>query len=65
MLNEDLLLRSENALARIDAGLADLAEVIHLLHVPSVTEGRLLHVFLDAQSQEGLGMFGPAAASAV
>ena len=65
MLNEDLLLRSENALARIDAGLADLAQVIHLLHVPSVMEGRLLHVFLDAQSQEGLGMFGPAAASAV
>jgi hypothetical protein len=65
MLNEDLLLRSENALARTDAGLADLAEVIHLLHVPSVMEGRLLHVFLDAQSQEGLGMFGPAAGSAV
>jgi hypothetical protein len=65
MLNENLLLRSENALARVDAGLADLAEVIHLLHVPSVMEGRFLHVFLDAQSQEGLGMFGRAAASAV
>lgn len=60
MLKEELLLGSENSLARIDAGLKDLAGVIKLLHVPSVRQGNLLHVYLDAESQEGTGLFGPA-----
>jgi hypothetical protein len=57
-LNEDLLLHAANALAGFDPSLADLAGVIHLLHVPTVTMGRFLHVYLDAHSQEGIGLFG-------
>ena len=56
-LNEELLLHAVNALAGFDPSLADLAGVIHLLHVPAVTNGRFLHVYLDAQSQEGIGLF--------
>jgi hypothetical protein len=63
MLREELLLGSENSLARIDPGLKDLAEVIKLLHVPSVRQGQLLHVYLDSESQEGTGVFGPATAA--
>jgi len=58
-LNEALLLHAENALAAADPALAELSGVIHLLHVPAVAAGRLLHVYLDAQSQEGIGLFGP------
>jgi hypothetical protein len=61
MLKEELLLGSENSLARIDPGLKDLAEVIKLVHVPSVRRGRFLQVYLDGESQEGAGVFGPAA----
>jgi hypothetical protein len=60
MLNEELLLRAENSLARIDPGLKDLAGVIRLLHVPSLMQGRLLQVYLDGESQEGTGVFAPA-----
>jgi hypothetical protein len=60
MLKEDLLLGSENSIARVDPGLKDLAGVVKLLHVPSVTQGRFLHVYLDGDSQEGTGLFGPA-----
>ncbi|MGA2976312.1 MAG: PEP/pyruvate-binding domain-containing protein [Spirochaetia bacterium] len=60
MLNEDLLLRSRNAITDIDPALADLAEVLHVIHVPSVRDGMVLHVFLDAESQQGMGMIGPA-----
>ncbi|MGA2477464.1 MAG: PEP/pyruvate-binding domain-containing protein [Spirochaetia bacterium] len=59
-LNEQLLLHAGNSIAAADPGLADMAGVIHMLHVPAVSGGRLLHVYLDAQSQEGIGLFGPA-----
>ncbi len=62
-LNEEFLLGSRNSLADIDPALAGLAEVIRAIHVPSVRDGLLLHVFLDAESQKGIGMFAPAAGS--
>ncbi len=60
MLKEHLLLHSPNALAEIDPALRDMEGVIHVLHVPAVREGWLLHVLLDGEAQEGIGMFGPA-----
>jgi hypothetical protein len=62
-LNEDFLLGSRNAITDIDPALGGLAEVIRVIHVPSVRDGLLLHVFLDAESQKGIGMFAPAAGS--
>jgi hypothetical protein len=60
MLREDLLVRSPNALASVDPGLADLEGVLHVVHVPTLRPGEMLHVYLDAESQEGMGVFGPA-----
>jgi pyruvate,water dikinase len=62
-LNEAFLLGSRNAITDVDAGLAALSEVIRVIHVPSILDGKLLHVFLDAESQKGIGMFGPATGS--
>ena len=59
MLNEDFLLRSRNAITDIDPGLGDLGEVLKVIHVPSVREGMLVHVFLDGELQQGMGMLGP------
>ncbi len=58
--NEELLLRSPNAITDVDAGLVHLGEVIHVLHVPAIRGGMLLHVYLDGEGQQGMGIFGPA-----
>jgi hypothetical protein len=60
-LNEAFLLGSRNSIADVDPALAGLADVIRVIDVPSVRGGLLLHVFLDAESQKGIGMFAPAA----
>jgi hypothetical protein len=61
-LDEQFLLGSRNVIADIDPALYGLADVIRVIHVPSVRSGMLLHVFLDGESQRGIGMFAPAAA---
>jgi len=60
-LNEELLLKSHNSLVDMGNGLADLADVIHVVNVPAVRPGTYLHVFLDGDSQRGMGMLGPEA----
>jgi hypothetical protein len=60
MLREDFLLGSHNALSELEPGAADLQDVVHVLHIPSLRNGKLLHVLLDAESQRGMGIFGPA-----
>ena len=59
MLGEEFLLGAENSLGKLDKGLRDLAEVIRVIHVPSARGGRMLHVYLDEEKQEGIGIFGP------
>jgi hypothetical protein len=56
-LDEAFLLSSDNQLATLDPELAPLAGVVHVVHVPSARSGRLLHVYLDAETQAGLGAF--------
>ncbi|HTZ52839.1 MAG TPA: hypothetical protein VMF68_14320, partial [Spirochaetia bacterium] len=60
-LNEELLLKSHNSLVDMGNGLADLADVVHVVNIPAVRPGTYLHVFLDGDSQRGLGMLGPEA----
>jgi len=43
----------------VERSLADLQDVIHLIHVPSVRDGRMLHVYLDEDKQEGAAILGP------
>ena len=58
VLNEGFLIRSPNALAGVDPGLAGLDGVVHVVHVPSVRRGQYLHVYLDGEGQRGIGVFG-------
>jgi hypothetical protein len=58
MLREDFLLGSDNSLSRLDESLRDLSGVIHVIQVPAARAGRMLHVYLDEEKQEGMGIFG-------
>ena len=60
MLREDFLIGSENSLSRLDDSLSDLEDVIHVIHVPQARAGRMLHVYLDEEKQEGVGTLGTA-----
>ena len=59
-LNEDFLLKSRNSLVDLDPGLSALADTIRVIHVPSARSGLYLHVFLDGDTQKGMGMIAPA-----
>jgi len=52
--NEDLLNRSENCLAEIAPEFADMAEVVRVIHVPSIACGKLLQVIMDAEDDRAL-----------
>jgi len=59
ILNEPFLLHSENFLARLAPELKDCEGIVRVIHVPSVRGGDLLQVYLDTDSQIGVGFFGP------
>ena len=59
-INEDFLLHSPNLLESLAPDLAAYASVVHVIHVPSSTEGQLLQVYQDGQNQQGIGFFAPA-----
>jgi len=57
--NEEFLLNSENLLGKLAPEIKECEGVVRVIHVPSVRGGDYLHVYLDANSRKGLGMFGP------
>jgi hypothetical protein len=57
VFREDFLLHSPNTLPSLAPGLEDFTSTIHVLHVPSCTDGRLLQVYQDGRGQEGIGFF--------
>lgn len=57
-LNEAFLLESPNLLAEIVPEFKNTSEVVRALHIPSIRNGQLLHVYTDAQNQRGVGLFG-------
>jgi hypothetical protein len=59
ILNEPFLLNSENLLARVAPEVKDCEKVVRVIHVPSVWGGDYLQLYLDADSQQGVGFFGP------
>ena len=58
---EDFLLRCANAISSVTQEPVE-SDIVQLIHVPSCTQGRLLHVYLNGEEQEGIGFFGPAVA---
>ena len=59
ILNEPFLLNSENSLARVAPEVKDCEGIVRVIHLPSACGGDFLQVYLDADSQRGVGFFGP------
>ncbi|MBI4773432.1 MAG: hypothetical protein HY788_04490 [Deltaproteobacteria bacterium] len=54
---EDFFLEAPNQFVDLAPSHAKYKDVVHVIHIPSCTAGRLLHVFQDGRSQRGLGFF--------
>jgi hypothetical protein len=59
VLNEPFLLNSENLLARLAPEVKNCEKVVRVIHVPTVCGGDYLQLYLDVDSQRGVGFFGP------
>jgi hypothetical protein len=59
ILNEPFLLTSENLLARVAPEVKNCEKIVRVIHIPSVCGGDYLQLYLDADSQRGIGFFGP------
>jgi hypothetical protein len=57
--NEEFLNNSPNALAEIVPKYADLEEVVKVINVQKVSDGRFLHVIMDGEAERGLAFLGP------
>jgi hypothetical protein len=57
--DEQFVLNAENLLGHIAPEGADCAGVVRVINVPSARGGDYLHVYMDATSRRGVGMFGP------
>jgi hypothetical protein len=57
IFNADFLLQVPNQLASMAPEFAAYASVVHVIHVPACTGGRLLQVYQDGQEQRGVGFF--------
>ena len=57
--NEQFLNNSPNALAEIVPKFADLEEVVKVVDVRKVSDGRYLHVIMDGEAERALAFLGP------
>lgn len=58
VFRESFLLDSPNLLASLMPSYANYERIVHLIHIPSCTDGRYLQVYQDGQGQEGIGFMG-------
>jgi hypothetical protein len=58
--NEAFLLEAPNLLESILPDLSSCAPVVHVIHVPACSDGRLLQIFQNGQEQKGMGFFAAA-----
>jgi hypothetical protein len=56
--NEDFFLQSPNLLGSLAPDLQGYASIVHVIHVPSSSNGLLLQVYQDSRKQEGVGFLG-------
>ncbi|MBD3382255.1 MAG: pyruvate, phosphate dikinase [candidate division Zixibacteria bacterium] len=56
LFNENFLKRSKNILPDLLPSYAHLKNAIHLIDIPRVTEGQVLHVFMNAELDEAIGL---------
>lgn len=58
VFREDFFLKSPSILDSLAPGLNDMGGLARVIHVPSCTGGRFLHVYLNGEQQEGIGFLG-------
>ena len=56
---ERFVLNAQNLLEQIAPEVKDCAGVVRVINVPSARSGDYLHVYMDAASRRGIGVFGP------
>jgi hypothetical protein len=61
VFDELFLTRSRNILPDILPGFADLADVVRVIDVPAEASGEVLHVLLNADLDQAVGILGPPA----
>jgi hypothetical protein len=58
IFNEKFFMESSNQLSLLAAEFALHQKVVHVVHVPSSAEGRLLQVYQNNEEQKGIGFLG-------
>ncbi len=57
--NEPFLNQAPNSLAELLPRYAEMEDVVRVIHIPEVTDGRLLHVIMDGDAERALAFVGP------
>jgi hypothetical protein len=57
--NEEFVVKAENLLPIMAPEFTDCESVVRVINVPTVCNGKYLHVYMDGISRKGLGFFGP------
>ncbi|MBP1778764.1 MAG: phosphoenolpyruvate synthase [candidate division NC10 bacterium] len=57
--NEQFVLNSDNLLGTIAPEIKECEECVRVINVPAVRDGQYLHVYMDATTRIGMGVFGP------
>jgi hypothetical protein len=57
--NEPFVLNSENLLSAIAPEMQECEAVVRVINIPAVRDGDYLHVYMDATTRSGMGVFGP------
>jgi hypothetical protein len=57
VFKESFMLQSPNLLSVLAPDLVELERIVHVIDIPATTEGRLLQVYQDGQTQQGAGFF--------
>jgi hypothetical protein len=57
VFNEGFLLGVPNSLLSMLPEFGQFSNVVRVIHIPSCTQGRLLHVFQDEENQQGVAFF--------
>jgi hypothetical protein len=58
--NDGILNESPNSLAEKAPKFADMAHVVRVLNIPEISDGRFLHVVMDAEADRALAYLAPA-----
>lgn len=59
IFKEDFFLKATNQLSSMDSDLDSYGSVVHVIHVPTSSKGRLLNIYQNNEKQQGIGVLAP------